>query len=98
VAHDEQAKPNLGLDGSEPTMREYFFERIRPLVEHALVEERRETWPIITLNLDLKTEEPEHLSAIWALLREYRPWLTTPRPLRARSPFTRTSALRRGNT
>jgi len=79
VAHDEQGKPNLGLDGSEPTMREYFFERIRPLVERALVEQHRETWPIITLNLDLKTEEPEHLSAIWALLREYRPWLTTTR-------------------
>jgi hypothetical protein len=79
VAHDEQGKPNLGLDGSEPTMREYFFERIRPLVERALVEQRRDTWPIITLNLDLKTEEPEHLAAIWALLREYRPWLTTAR-------------------
>jgi len=79
VAHDEQGKPNLGLDGSEPTMRDYFFERIRPLVERALAEQRRETWPIITLNLDLKTEQPEHLAAIWALLREYRPWLTTAR-------------------
>jgi hypothetical protein len=79
VAHDEQGKPNLGLDGSEPTMREYFFERIRPLVERALAEPHRETWPIITLNLDLKTEEPEHLASIWALLREYRPWLTTAR-------------------
>jgi len=79
VAHDEQGKPNLGLDGSEPTMREYFFERIRPLIERALVEQHRETWPIITLNLDLKTEEPEHLASIWALLREYRPWLTTAR-------------------
>jgi hypothetical protein len=79
VAHDEQGKPNLGLDGSEPTMRDYFFERIRPLVERALAEQHRETWPIITLNLDLKTEEPEHLAAIWALLREYRPWLSTAR-------------------
>jgi predicted metal-dependent phosphoesterase TrpH len=79
VAHDEQDKPNLGLDGSEPTMREYFFERVRPIVERALLEQRRDTWPIITLNLDLKSEEPEHLSAIWALLREYRSWLTTAR-------------------
>jgi hypothetical protein len=77
VAHDEQGKPNLGLDGKEPTMKRYFFEKIRPLVEQALRENRRDTWPIVTLNLDLKTEEPEHLAAIWALLTEYKPWLTT---------------------
>jgi hypothetical protein len=79
VAHDEPGRPALGLTGREPTMREYFFERIRPLVENALRESRRETWPIITLNLDLKTEEPEHLAAILALLKEYRSWLTTAR-------------------
>src|SRR6185436_8544886 len=67
----------LGLSGQEPTMRDYFFERVRPLVEKALREERRDTWPIITLNLDLKTEEPEHLAAIWALLTDYKAWLTT---------------------
>ncbi len=77
VAHDDRARPNLGLDGSEPTLRRYFFERVRPIVERALIDDRRDTWPIITLNLDLKTEEPEHLAAIWALLREYRTWLTT---------------------
>jgi hypothetical protein len=77
VAHDEPGKPALGLTGREPTLREYFFERIRPLVEHALREDRRDTWPIITLNLDLKTEEPDHLTAIWTLLTEYQAWLTT---------------------
>jgi hypothetical protein len=77
VAHDEPGQPALGLTGHEPTMREYFFERIRPLVEDALRAQRRDTWPIITLNLDLKTEEPEHLAAIWALLNEYKAWLTT---------------------
>ncbi|HWW85495.1 MAG TPA: hypothetical protein VNZ26_17990 [Vicinamibacterales bacterium] len=77
VAHDEPGKPALGLSGQEPTMRDYFFERIRPLVERALREGRRDTWPIVTLNLDLKTEEPEHLAAIWSLLVEYKAWLTT---------------------
>ena len=62
VAHDEPGKPALGLTGHEPTLREYFFERIRPAIEQALREDRRATWPIITLNLDLKTEEPEHLA------------------------------------
>jgi hypothetical protein len=77
VAHDDPGKPALGLTGREPSMREYFFERIRPLVESALRQPHRETWPLVTLNLDLKTEEPEHLAAIWALLKEYRGWLTT---------------------
>ncbi len=65
------------LEGNEPTMREYFFERVRPLIEHALREGNHGDWPLITLNLDLKTEEPEHLEAIWKLLSEYQGWLTT---------------------
>src|SRR5262252_6538159 len=77
VAHDDRERPALGLDGTEPSMRDYFFERVRPIVERALAEQRRDTWPILTLNLDFKTEEPEHLAAVWALLREYRAWLTT---------------------
>jgi len=77
VAHDTPGKPILGLTGHEPTLRDHFFEKIRPLVERALHDDRRDTWPIITLNLDLKTEEPEHLAAILALLREYSAWLTS---------------------
>ena len=63
--------------GSEPGMREYFFERVRPIVEKALREGNHGDWPLITLNLDLKSEEPEHLAAIWQLLSEYKDWLTT---------------------
>ena len=77
VAHDNPGEPALGLTGTEPTMREYFFERVRPIIEGALRDNRRDTWPVITLNLDFKTEEPEHLAAVWALLAEYKPWLTT---------------------
>jgi hypothetical protein len=63
--------------GTEPTMREYFFERIRPIVEAALKNPNHDAWPIITLNLDFKSEEPEHLAAVWSLLTEYKAWLTT---------------------
>jgi hypothetical protein len=63
--------------GSEPGMREYFFERVRPIVEKALRDGNRADWPIITLNLDLKSEETEHLAAIWQLLTEYREWITS---------------------
>lgn len=65
--------------GTEPSMREYFFERIRPLVEVALRETRRDSWPLVTLNLDFKTNEAAHHEAVWALLGEYEGWLTTAR-------------------
>ncbi len=77
VAHDEADKPALGLTGDEPSMKTHFFERVRPLVEKALRDNHRDDWPIITLNLDVKTEEPEHLASVWQLLQEYQPWLTT---------------------
>jgi hypothetical protein len=65
------------ITGSEPQMKEYFFERIRPIVEKALKDNDVQNWPLITLNLDFKTEEPEHLKAAWNLLSEYRDWITT---------------------
>jgi hypothetical protein len=65
------------FDGGEPSLRDYFFERIRPLVERALRDDNRRTWPLIILNLDLKSNEPEHLRALWTLLGEYEGWLTT---------------------
>src|SRR5262249_29770003 len=40
-------------------------------------EGNRGDWPLITLNLDLKSGEPEHLSAIWELLTQYRDWITS---------------------
>ncbi len=63
--------------GTEPGMREYFFEPIRSIVEKALREGNPSDWPLITLNLDLKSEEPDHLAAIWQLLLQYQDWLTT---------------------
>lgn len=65
------------MSGQEPTMKEYFFERVRPIVENALREGNHGDWPLITLNLDVKTEESDHIAAIWELLNEYRDWITT---------------------
>lgn len=67
------SKPN----GTEPNMRDYFFERVRPLVEQALKENKPQTWPLITLNLDFKSDEPAHHQAVLQLLTEYQAWLTT---------------------
>jgi hypothetical protein len=71
VAHGE---PFTGL---EPSLRDYFFERIRPIVERAIQENHREDWPIITLNLDFKSDEPEHHAAVLKVLLEYQSWLCT---------------------
>ena len=67
----------LPLNGSEPGMEQYFFERVRPMVESALSNPDHSRWPIITLNLDVKTEELEHLRSIRQLLLRYKSWLTT---------------------
>lgn len=74
--------------GNEPALETHFFERIRPIVEQALREGHRAAWPLITLNLDLKTDEPEHHRALWKTLRKYESWLTTAPSGTAVSPFT----------
>ncbi len=71
VAHDTSA-----LAGA-PTLESYFFARIRPIMEQALRENKRATWPLITLNLDFKTNQPALLDAVFALLGKYESWLTT---------------------
>jgi hypothetical protein len=58
-------------------MRDYFFERIRPLMEQALRDGNKGDWPLITLNLDFKSDEAAHHAAIWKLLGDYEPWLCT---------------------
>jgi hypothetical protein len=68
---------NLPPSDSEPTLKQHFFEHIRPIVERALRDRDRKDWPLITLNLDFKSEEGEHLEFIWKLLGEYESWLCT---------------------
>ncbi|HVJ09525.1 MAG TPA: hypothetical protein VM554_14195 [Acidisarcina sp.] len=63
--------------GNEPTLESYFFNRVRPVVEKALAHGDSSKWPLITLNLDLKSEEPEHLAAIWKMLEAHKDWITT---------------------
>lgn len=63
--------------GDEPALRSYFLERIRPIMDQALRDGGRGNWPLITLNLDFKSNEPEHLRAIRDLLGDYEGWLCT---------------------
>ncbi|MES1261080.1 MAG: hypothetical protein ABUS49_05020 [Acidobacteriota bacterium] len=63
--------------GSEPALREYFFEHVRPLVEAALRANDRAAWPLITVHFDFKDNRLELLHAVWDLLGEYQDWITT---------------------
>ena len=63
--------------GDEPTLRAYFFEQVRPVIEKALAEKKTETWPVVVLHFDFKDDRPELLKAVWQLLGEYEPWLST---------------------
>ncbi len=72
VAH---GKP---YSGDEPGLREYFFEKVRPLVEKALKDGNKGDWPLITLNInDLRGVDPEFFKAVLDLMCEYESWLCT---------------------
>jgi hypothetical protein len=63
--------------GDEPTLREYFFERVRPIVEEALRKNDKAVWPLIVVHFDMKVNQPALLHALWDLLGEYEGWITT---------------------
>lgn len=73
VVVSHTAKPT----GSEPTLREYFFEQVRPVVERAIAQNKQKDWPLIVLHFDFKDTRPAILEAVWQLLGEYEPWLST---------------------
>jgi len=64
-------------NGSEPTLKEHFFERVRPIVEKALKENKPDTWPLIVLHFDFKDNRPALLHAVWNVLGEYQDWIST---------------------
>ena len=65
--------------GKEPTLKQHFFERVRPIVESALRENDRSRWPLIIVHFDVKDNRPELHQAVWSLLGEYEGWITTAR-------------------
>jgi hypothetical protein len=65
--------------GSEPTLREYFFEHVKPVVQKALRDQQRDRWPLIVLHFDFKDNQAPLLHAVWDLLGQYEPWITTAR-------------------
>jgi hypothetical protein len=64
-------------NGSEPSLKTYFFEHVRPIVEQALRENNKSQWPVIVVHFDVKDNRPELHRAVWDLLGEYENWITT---------------------
>lgn len=71
VTHNKDGK------STDPTLRDYFFEHIRPRVQKALRENRRDQWPLIVLHFDFKDNRPELLRGVWELLGQYEAWIST---------------------
>ncbi len=63
--------------GAEPTLHDYFFEQLRPVIEKAIAQNHQKDWPLIVLHFDFKDNQPAILNAVWQLLGEYEPWLST---------------------
>ncbi len=71
VRHDQKTT------ASDPALRDYFFERVRPIIEKALAEGDKSKWPVILVHFDFKDNQAPLLHAVWELLGEYQNWITT---------------------
>jgi hypothetical protein len=63
--------------GEEPTLQNYFFEQVRPVIENAIAQNKQNEWPLIILHFDFKDNQPAILNAVWQILGQYEPWLST---------------------
>jgi hypothetical protein len=63
--------------GKEPTLEDYFFKQVRPVVEKAIAENKRDQWPVIVLHFDFKDNQTPLLQAVWQILGEHQEWLST---------------------
>lgn len=86
VTHDTE------LTGDEPTLQDYFFKRVAPLMDAALAANERRQWPVVVLHLDFKSNEPAHHQAVWRLLQQHQRWLTTAPKVAAGAPPTQVTA------
>lgn len=81
VGRDGKGESVVGHDvdkvADAPSFEAYFFRQLAPVMERALKENRRDTWPLVVLNLDFKTNEPEHHRRVIEVLARHDAWLTT---------------------
>ena len=63
--------------GQEPTLEDYFFKQVTPVVEKAITENKRSQWPLIVLHFDFKDNQTPLLKAVWQVLGQHEDWLST---------------------
>lgn len=63
--------------GKEPTLDDYFFKQVAPIVKKAIAENNRSQWPLIVLHFDFKDNQAPLLKAVWQILGEHEDWLST---------------------
>ncbi len=71
VRHDQKTT------ASDPLLRDYFFERVRPIIEKELKSGDKSRWPVILVHFDFKDNQAPLLHAVWDLLGEYQGWIST---------------------
>jgi hypothetical protein len=63
--------------GNEPTLEDYFFKQVAPIVKKAISENKRSQWPVIVLHFDFKDNQTALLQAVWQVLGQHEDWLST---------------------
>ena len=63
--------------GQEPTLEDYFFKQVSPVVEKIIAENKRSQWPLIVLHFDFKDNQTALLEAVWNVLGQHEDWLST---------------------
>lgn len=64
------------FSGEEPAIEDYFFERIRPIMEKAIADGNKEDWPLVTLNVDYKNKDLAHIQDNYRVFSQYASWTT----------------------
>ena len=63
--------------GAEPTLEDYFFKQVTPVVGKIIAENKRSEWPLIVLHFDFKDNQAPLLEAVWQILGQHEEWLST---------------------
>lgn len=63
--------------GEEPTLEDYFFKQVSPVVTKMIAEGKRDQWPLIVLHFDFKDNQTALLQGVWQVLGQHEEWLST---------------------
>jgi hypothetical protein len=63
--------------GEEPTLEDYFFKQVGPVVRRIMAEDKRSEWPLLVLHFDFKDNQTALLQAVWGVLGQHEEWLST---------------------